>query len=88
MFVCLCHGITDSEVKTTVRRGATSVDDVTEKCGAGSGCGMCKEQIQDIIDDEMTHTPLLRSISKACSKRARRVTSDLIQLRGQLGHEG
>lgn len=59
MFVCLCRVVTDGQVKEAIHSGATSIDDVGDACGAGTGCGACHEQIQDMIDRE----------AKPCAKR-------------------
>ena len=50
VFVCLCKVVTDGQVEDAIRGGADSVDEVGEECGAGTGCGACHEQIQDMID--------------------------------------
>jgi len=50
MFVCLCHVTTDSEVRRVIDRGATTVDDVGEMTGAGTGCGACRGQIHDMLE--------------------------------------
>ena len=51
MFVCLCRVVSHRQVESAVDKGATTVEQVGKQCGAGTGCGACHEQIQDIIDD-------------------------------------
>ena len=60
MFVCLCRVVTDGQVKEAISQGAGSVDEVGEDCGAGTGCGACHAQIQDMIDAES------RTCARAC----------------------
>jgi len=45
MYVCLCAGVTDTEVRSAVACGARSIEDVGEACAAGTGCGSCHEHI-------------------------------------------
>ena len=49
MLVCLCQGVSDRQVRSAVRCGATSRTKVTAACGAGAGCGGCHEEIRQII---------------------------------------
>lgn len=44
--------VTDVQVRDAIRSGASSIDEVGDCCGAGTGCGACHEQIQDMIDCE------------------------------------
>ena len=45
MILCLCHGKSERDVDETIRAGADSVEAVGDRCGAGTGCGMCVEEI-------------------------------------------
>ncbi len=48
--VCTCFGVTDSEIERIVRdNNLSSVEDVTNYCKAGGGCGGCREEIAKII---------------------------------------
>jgi NifU-like protein len=49
--VCTCFGVTDKEIERLVRENnLTSVDEVTNYCKAGGGCGGCRPNIEKIID--------------------------------------
>jgi bacterioferritin-associated ferredoxin len=50
MFVCLCHVTTDSEIRNAIDRGASTVDEIGERCGAGTGCGGCRSQIHEMLE--------------------------------------
>lgn len=50
MFVCLCHAVTDREIRDAVDNGIADVDQLQEMCGAGSGCGSCRDVAQEVID--------------------------------------
>jgi bacterioferritin-associated ferredoxin len=47
MFVCICAAVPDAEIRSCVARGASTVEEVGDACGAGTGCGNCLERICD-----------------------------------------
>jgi bacterioferritin-associated ferredoxin len=49
MLVCHCLRVFDGAIRECVRSGARSVDDVSARCGAGTGCGGCLESIEAIV---------------------------------------
>jgi bacterioferritin-associated ferredoxin len=50
MFVCLCHGITDKQIKKIVADGAGTVNSVRKRCLAGSSCGACVCELKSIVE--------------------------------------
>jgi len=49
--VCNCFGVTDKEIEKVIRENnLTTVEDVTNYCKAGGGCGGCKGEIEKIIE--------------------------------------
>jgi len=49
--VCTCFGVTEVEIERVIREnGLTEIEQVTNYCKAGGGCGSCKGGIQKIID--------------------------------------
>jgi len=60
--VCTCFGISENEIRRIVTENSiTNIEDVTNYCKAGGGCGMCQSDIQKIIDgiesDRLLATP-------------------------------
>lgn len=49
--VCLCHGITDKQVRDSIDRGNTGVLKIVRDTGAGSCCGACVEVILEMIGE-------------------------------------
>lgn len=49
MYVCLCAGVSDGEIKAAIRDGAETVDEVMYCTGAGTGCGSCVPTIEELI---------------------------------------
>jgi NifU-like protein len=49
--VCTCFGVSENEIRRVVTdNNLTTVDEVTNFCKAGGGCGMCRGDIQRIIN--------------------------------------
>jgi NifU-like protein len=49
--VCTCFGVTESEIERVIRENdLTTVEQVTNYCKAGGGCGGCKGEIEKIIE--------------------------------------
>ncbi|MDA3925993.1 MAG: Fe-S cluster assembly protein NifU [Kiritimatiellae bacterium] len=60
--VCTCFGISENEIRRIITENSiTNIEEVTNYCKAGGGCGMCQSDIQKIIDqiesDKATTTP-------------------------------
>jgi bacterioferritin-associated ferredoxin len=51
MYVCLCTGVTDQEIRKTVAEGAASVEEVAYCTGAGTRCGTCISAIAAIVHE-------------------------------------
>ena len=47
--VCLCRGVSERTVAKAIDRGATTIAEVGMACGAGTGCGVCRATIADMI---------------------------------------
>ena len=49
--VCTCFGVTENEIERVIRENnLLSVEEVTNYCKAGGGCGGCRGQIEKIIE--------------------------------------
>jgi bacterioferritin-associated ferredoxin len=51
MYVCLCAGVTDGEIKAALRDGAETVEEVMYCTGAGTGCGSCVATIRELVGE-------------------------------------
>lgn len=51
MLLCLCKGVSDRVVRLAVINGATTIDSVSARCGAGTDCGACVPMIHDLIQE-------------------------------------
>lgn len=50
MYVCLCNGVTDRQIKQSIRDGADSLQDLRDQLGVTSQCGQCACLTQEILD--------------------------------------
>ncbi len=41
MYVCLCHGVTDRDIRAAVCNGATRMRDLAKELGVATECGRC-----------------------------------------------
>jgi NifU-like protein len=50
--VCKCFGVTDQKIaRVVLENRLTTVEQVTNYCKAGGGCGQCKPEIEEIIKE-------------------------------------
>jgi bacterioferritin-associated ferredoxin len=49
MILCQCVGVTDCTIKTLIADGASSVAEITRRCGAGRCCAPCREEIAALL---------------------------------------
>jgi bacterioferritin-associated ferredoxin len=58
VFVCQCEAVTYDEVAAVVDAGAVTVEAVGRCSGAGTGCGICQESIEAIVEERCGSCPL------------------------------
>ncbi len=51
MYVCLCHGVTDHDIRRAAEAGCGSLAELTMRTGLGSGCGSCGELASEILGE-------------------------------------
>ncbi|HEU5156317.1 MAG TPA: (2Fe-2S)-binding protein [Streptosporangiaceae bacterium] len=49
MYVCVCHAVTEDEVRERAAAGATSAKAVRAACGMRPGCGACVRRISAVL---------------------------------------
>lgn len=50
MYVCLCNGYRDAEIREVAESGVRCVQEVYLTLGNGPCCGSCLDYAQDIVD--------------------------------------
>jgi bacterioferritin-associated ferredoxin len=49
VIVCHCERVGSAAVQAAIGAGATTVSEVTERCGAGGDCGSCWFTIESML---------------------------------------
>lgn len=53
MYVCLCKGITDTQIRAAIQEGASSFRDVHNILGVASQCGKCGILAREILRETL-----------------------------------
>ncbi len=49
--ICTCFGVSEETIENLIHeKSLAAVEDVTDACSAGGGCGSCQPLIQEILD--------------------------------------
>ena len=51
MFVCVCNGVSDKQLKACLDEGARTVGDLSMATAAGTCCGTCVATLEDMIEE-------------------------------------
>lgn len=62
MYVCICKGITDHQIKDAVYQGATSVGRLRKTLGVASQCGKCLCHAQELINETQQEPKALEAL--------------------------
>lgn len=54
MYVCLCKGITDSQIRDAVADGLTNYHQVRRSLGLSTQCGKCAMFARSVFDEAVT----------------------------------
>ena len=63
MYVCVCHGVTDRDIKKAVDGGVSTVEGLGQSLNVGTCCGRCTDCAQEILNETL---PEAGSISIPC----------------------
>jgi len=51
MYICVCHGVTESQIRDEVLSGAESLCDLSAKLGVATCCGTCSRAAEQVIQE-------------------------------------
>ncbi|MDX2086410.1 MAG: (2Fe-2S)-binding protein [Kofleriaceae bacterium] len=71
MLICLCHPTSDRDLDTVIDEGARTVQEIGQRCGAGTGCGACVEELRDRLQ------------AKGANHCSRDCAADLVSVRSR-----
>ncbi|MDX1459769.1 MAG: bacterioferritin-associated ferredoxin [Xanthomonadales bacterium] len=53
MYICLCHAVTDSDIREAVIGGATDLRELAAETGCATGCGSCLESACEVLHEAL-----------------------------------
>jgi bacterioferritin-associated ferredoxin len=53
MYVCLCQGITDAQIRSAVQRGCCSYREVRQCLGVATQCGKCACTAKQVVRETL-----------------------------------
>jgi bacterioferritin-associated ferredoxin len=53
MFICICHGVTDTQIESAIDNGAESMKQLTRELKVGSQCGKCCQCTKRILNKKL-----------------------------------
>ena len=51
MYVCVCNGVTDHQIREAAANGCRSVAELTMRTGCGAACGTCLDMASDLLNE-------------------------------------
>ncbi|GEA10443.1 bacterioferritin-associated ferredoxin [Alteromonas sp. KUL49] len=63
MFVCMCYGVTDKDIRNAVQsEGAGNLRELRSHLNLGTQCGKCVQMAQEIIDQTIIDESLFKDV--------------------------
>jgi bacterioferritin-associated ferredoxin len=53
MWVCLCKGVNDRQIRAAINAGARSPEEIAARCRAATGCGGCLPEVCRLLADHL-----------------------------------
>ena len=68
MYVCLCHGVTDREIREAADNGVSSMRQLGKELGVGTQCGRCACTAREIPGESRTpdYLAMANMLAPAC----------------------
>lgn len=51
MYVCICNGVTDRDIRQAAEAGCKTMAELTMRTGAGATCGSCVEAATALLEE-------------------------------------
>lgn len=53
MYICVCHAITDRDIREAIERGAGSLSEVQAQLPVAGCCGSCADSARELIESHI-----------------------------------
>ena len=50
MYICVCNGVTDHDIRQAAEAGCKSMPELTMRTGAGANCGSCLDVASELLE--------------------------------------
>jgi bacterioferritin-associated ferredoxin len=67
MYICVCKGITDHQIRAAAHEGVSSVDELRDCLGVASRCGKCSALAADVLHESLLECHSQQSLAYAIS---------------------
>jgi bacterioferritin-associated ferredoxin len=63
MYVCLCTGVTDGQIRDAINEGCCSYREVRQATGVASQCGKCACLAKEVVRDTLADIRAAQAVS-------------------------
>ena len=49
MYICMCHGVTDHDIRRAAADGVSSFAELQTRTGCGDCCGCCESEARSVL---------------------------------------
>ncbi len=49
MIICVCANVSERKLRAVIADGASTLREIERRCGAGGGCGACRDAIRQCL---------------------------------------
>lgn len=54
MYVCVCKGVTENQIRDAVRGGLCTRKDISRCLKVGTACGKCNQEVKDLLQQTLS----------------------------------
>lgn len=67
MYVCICQGVTDRQIREAVEDGASTMRHLRKELGVAACCGRCAPHAKALLDELRDEVRSLGGLATACA---------------------
>lgn len=65
MYICVCQGVTDHQIRAAAQEGVASIDELRDSLGVASRCGKCSALAADVLHEFLLERPAQYNLAYA-----------------------
>ncbi|WP_082117033.1 bacterioferritin-associated ferredoxin [Sedimenticola thiotaurini] len=65
MYVCICHGVTDNDIRTAASNGVDSLEGLREQLNVATCCGRCADCARSLLHEAIQSPDTSRNCAAA-----------------------